>query len=430
MKNHSNEKKNKKEQKLIFLNTKRPTINILSSEAKQYHYLIGSKVCYGNFVVYSSQDEVKPIDGAEFYEDELSIKDIKSTINLDNVYFPIYLKDKIGNSRKNGADYVINTLEDIVDNYGDYLNLFKEKELYSIISVFFSLVYDEIVKLNKDNGYKIDFLSVDQVKPIFDNIINCETLNSCYYLSNEFLNIIKDNNVINNIFHNLLNSIGLLYTIDFNIKDIAKTILEVQNIRNYIYSMFYTLGLPYIMNSELGDTIHLKNDFIANCYDSFIKIGLLIEMFKRLNYPTIKDTYKEVLSLTNLPNISSANLQNILKDCIISEYEFISKVTSIDIKEVTIKFKSDTKKATSTNNIIDFYYHYFINHFEDGTLDELIKDEEIKNIRKMFEEKYSKIKDEDRRNKMLKRINEDGSYLRQLYKQQLEYKEKKESIKQ
>ena len=410
-----------KEQKIVFLNTKRPSINILSSEAHQYHYLIGSKVCMGNFVVYSSQDDIKPSSN-EIYEDELTLKDIKGTLKLDNVYFPIYVRDKIGNARKKGTDNVIDTIDEIVDNYGVYFNLFKEKELYSIISEFFILIYDECLKLNKENKYKINFSTIEQVKPIYNNITS-ELLNSYYYLSDEFLNNIKNNININNIFKNLLDNIGLIYTIDFNLKNLS----EGQKFRNQVYNILYTLGLPYITNSELGDTIHLKNDFIANCYDSFLKIGILIEMVKRLNYPIIENTYNEVISLTNLPiSLGQSKLQNILIDCIHSEYEFLSKITNIDTRNITIALNKDTKKAICTNNIVDFYYHYFIEHFENGTLDDLVKKEELNIIRKMFEEKYSKISDEKRRNEMLQKIRENDSYLKQLFKQQQEYKNVKE----
>ena len=32
---------------------------------------------------------------------------------------------------------------------------------------------------------------------------------------------------------------------------------------------------------------------MANCYDSFIKIGILIEMIKKINYPIDTDKYKD-----------------------------------------------------------------------------------------------------------------------------------------
>ena len=41
----------KKDNKYIFLNTFRPEVNILSSEAKMYHYMIGNKVIRHSMVV-------------------------------------------------------------------------------------------------------------------------------------------------------------------------------------------------------------------------------------------------------------------------------------------------------------------------------------------------------------------------------------------
>lgn len=61
----------KKDNKYIFLNTFRPEVNILSNEAKKYHYMIGSKVCYGDFVVYSSQTKFKPIKIKKLVENEI-----------------------------------------------------------------------------------------------------------------------------------------------------------------------------------------------------------------------------------------------------------------------------------------------------------------------------------------------------------------------
>ena len=105
--------------KYIFLNTFRPEVNILSNEAKKYHYMIGNKVCYGDFVVYSSQIKFKPIKIKKLVEneimdekkleqkilnqklnelsdEELSLKDIVPVIGFEGIYLPIYLKNKIG----------------------------------------------------------------------------------------------------------------------------------------------------------------------------------------------------------------------------------------------------------------------------------------------------------------------------------------------
>lgn len=399
----------KKDNKYIFLNTFRPEVNILSSEAKMYHYMIGNKVYIGNFVVYSSRKNFKPLFTTELTDDDLSLNDIKPIINSDEVYLPIYLRDKIGNARKKGNEFVKETIRKIVAEYDKYYNLYKEDELYNIISIFFDSVYEEIVKIKKENNFKIEFSVIAGVKPIFTDGFdkknkNSELLNSCYYLSNDFLKQLSDNKIIKTMFSNLIGNIGTLYTIDFNLKEIS----EVQSIRNSTYNLFYTLGLPYIINSELGDTVHLKNDFMANCYDSFIKIGILIEMIKKINYPIDTDKYKEVLSLTNLPkNIDRNNLENLLKDIIVSEYEFVSKITNIENKEVTISFGTDTKWAMSINNILDFYYHFFFNHLEDKSFMKALKKEEINKYRKTLKKESSR--------------NKKDSYIRQLKQQKINY---------
>lgn len=399
----------KKDNKYIFLNTFRPEVNILSSEAKMYHYMIGNKVYIGNFVVYSSRKNFKPLFTTELTDDDLSLNDIKPIINSDEVYLPIYLRDKIGNARKKGNEFVKETIRKIVAEYDKYYNLYKEDELYNIISIFFDSVYEEIVKIKKENNFKIEFSVIAGVKPIFTDGFdkknkNSELLNSCYYLSNDFLKQLSDNKIIKTMFSNLIGNIGTLYTIDFNLKEIS----EVQSIRNSTYNLFYTLGLPYIINSELGDTVHLKNDFMANCYDSFIKIGILIEMIKKINYPIDTDKYKEVLSLTNLPkNIDRNNLENLLKDIIVSEYEFVSKITNIENKEVTISFGTDTKRAMSINNILDFYYHFFFNHLEDKSFMKALKKEEINKYKKTLKKESSR--------------NKKDSYIRQLKQQKINY---------
>ena len=111
----------KKDNKYIFLNTFRPEVNILSSEAKMYHYMIGNKVYIGNFVVYSSRKNFKPLFTTELTDDDLSLNDIKPIINSDEVYLPIYLRDKIGNARKKGNEFVKEACDIIVsdnDNNG------------------------------------------------------------------------------------------------------------------------------------------------------------------------------------------------------------------------------------------------------------------------------------------------------------------------
>ena len=183
---------------------------------------------------------------------------------------------------------------------------------------------------------------------------------------------------------------------------------EDQNIRSSFYNMFYSLGLPYMINSELGDTVHLKNDFIANCYDSFIIIGVVLEMIKKINYPIRTDKYKEIISLTNLPdNMKKSELEKLLKDIAISEYEFISKITDTESKEISIDFGTDTKIATSTNNVLDFYYHYFFNHLETKEFMQSIKREELKKFKNTLK-------------KSTYRSNKE-SYIRQLYQQQIDY---------
>lgn len=412
--------------KYIFLNTFRPEVNILSNEAKKYHYMIGNKVCYGDFVVYSSQTKFKPIkikksvDNKiidekeleqkilkqkldELSDEELSLKDIVPVIGFEGIYLPIYLKNKIGNARKKGKDELKNAIKIIVENYEKYCNLFKEDELYYIISAFFDLIYEEMIKLSKNGELKIEFTKIDNVKPLFTDW-NSEHLNSYFYINKSFLKQINNNKLINNIFDKLLRGIGSLYTINFNIKMLS----EDQNIRSSFYNMFYSLGLPYMINSELGDTVHLKNDFIANCYDSFIIIGVVIEMIKKINYPIRTDKYKEILSLTNLPdNMKKSELEKLLKDIAISEYEFISKITDTESKEISIDFGTDTKIATSTNNVLDFYYHYFFNHLETKEFMQSIKREELKKFKNTLK-------------KSTYRSNKE-SYIRQLYQQQIDY---------
>ena len=399
--------------KYVLLNTFRPKRFYLSSEVNSNYYYVSSKLCYGKFVVYNSLDEYKPTYNAELLDDSLRLDDIKPVINSSNIYFPIYLRTKIGNSRKKGKDNVKKTIKTIVDEYDKYFNLYKEDELYCLLSSFFDLIYEEIVKMNKNNSeeYKIMFSKIDPVGPVFkdENEWNSEILTSYYYLSNDFLNNYYNNKVINNSLRKLIESVGLLYTINFKIEKI----IEDQSIRNSIYNAIYTLGLPYIINSEFGDTIHSEYD-MANCYDSFIIIGILIEMIKKINYPVDTDKYKEVLAITNLPNMKKDKLEEILKNAILSEYDFMSKITNISNSKVTIKFDSDTKKATEINNILDFYYHYFFNHYDDKSFLDSIKVEELEKFRKLLSEK---------RNKKYKQKIENYDYrqLRQLKQQQLNY---------
>ena len=71
--------------------------------------------------------------------------------------------------------------------------------------------------------------------------------------------------------------------------------------------------------------------------------------------------------------------------------------------------------ADSTiNNILDFYYHYFFNHYDDKSFLDSIKVEELEKFRKLLSEK---------RNKKYKQKIENYDYrqLRQLKQQQLNY---------
>ena len=100
-------------------------------------------------------------------------------------------------------------------------------------------------------------------------------------------------------------------------------------------------------------------------------------------------------------------MENLLKDIIVSEYEFVSKITNIENKEVTISFGTDTKRAMSINNILDFYYHFFFNHLEDKSFMKALKKEEINKYRKTLKKESSR--------------NKKDSYIRQLKQQKINY---------
>ena len=105
--------------------------------------------------------------------------------------------------------------------------------------------------------------------------------------------------------------------------------------------------------------------------------------------------------------MKKSELEKLLKDIAISEYEFISKITDTESKEISIDFGTDTKIATSTNNVLDFYYHYFFNHLETKEFMQSIKREELKKFKNTLK-------------KSTYRSNKE-SYIRQLYQQQIDY---------
>ncbi|MBR2833723.1 MAG: hypothetical protein IKE75_04795 [Bacilli bacterium] len=410
-----------KNKKMILLNTFRPDVFTLSGIEKNVcnDYFIGSKLCKGNFVVYSSQKEFKPNLSRELQNLELNLSDIENALGLEYIYLPQYLRNKINNSRKKGKEEVKETIKLIESDYEKYLNFFKEEELYNVISVFFNLIYDELVKMNKEKGFKITFEYVSHVEPIFVDIKerNSDTLKFSYFLDKTFLRLLKDNNNFG-IINNLIKSLGYPYTIDFNLKDLS----ECQNIRNSFYNLIYTLGQPYFINSNVGDEIHLKNDFLANCLDSFLIIGIFIEMLKKVCYTIDTDKWKEILSLTNLPTtMKKDELGKILIDCLASEYEFISKLTDIKTFNTIVNFKTESRPAVCTNNYLDFYYHYFFNHYKDKNF---MKDEELKIVKKKLLKEYdirAKRNQEKREmyEKLKEKVNNDLPYLRQLYTQRL-----------